>query len=84
MLQHESVIGYLSLDICVHRNDRYFITRRFGALAKAHDNIIRKVMRFFILNIIPLHDNAQFLCRFFVAPQFRISEFHGCFKYLFL
>ena len=84
ILQHEHIKRCLALELHIHRDYIHLKPGRFAHLPETHHNIIRKVVRLQVFDVVLLGNDAQTLCGFLIAPEFGIAQFHGSLQYLFL
>ena len=73
MLKHKNVIGRLALCMNINGNNIHFKTGRFCHLAEAHQNVIGKLVRFLVLDIVLLNNNAELPSGIFISPEFCIA-----------
>lgn len=69
----------IPLYLNINRYDFNIKTGWFSHLAKTDQNVIGKMMGFFIQDILFFYYNADFLYRLFITPQFSITKGYSSF-----
>ena len=68
----------------IDRHNVYFKTGGLCHLTESDQDVIGKLVGFFILNIIFLDNDAELPLCIFIAPELCVAQFHSSFKNLFL
>ena len=78
MLKHKDIIGRPALSVNIHGDNVDFKAGRLCHLPEPHQDIIGKLMGFFILDIVFLNNNTELSLCVFIASEPGIAKFSFC------